>query len=373
MDDPDTGSHDRELQLLSRDELEQQVRQRTSELENVMDAMADVLITLDDQGTVTMINEAVDEILGYESADLEGKPIDVLLTDPPAESQSPISSTSQLVERLLGDGQVTDMEIYCSSADGETVPMSLSASMLKDDDGVPSGIVCVAKDIRERKAAEQRAEFLYSLLHHDLGNSLQVADGFVTLLADTELDETQRSHVDRTQNALETATELISDVRTLKQADRAALSKPVSLKPTLTDVLDRYEPLREELGITVDTDLDEVSVIGDELLTEVFTNLVENALTHSNADRLRVGTTVETDTVTVTIEDDGDGIPPEVRDTIFDRGYTTGGSGNSGLGMYIVGELVENYDGDITVSESSLGGARFNVTLARVTDTDRNG
>lgn len=365
MDDPESGSQNRELQFLSRDELAQRVRQRTSELENVMDAMADVLITLDDRGTITMTNDAVDDVLGYDADQLVGKPVDVLLTEPPAAEQSPVSSTTQLLDHLLGGGQVTDMELYCSSVEGEAVPMSLSASLLKDDDGVPTGIVCVAKDIRERKAAEQRADFLHSLLRHDLGNSLQVAHGFTTLLADTELDQTQRDYVDRSTRALENATDLIETVDTLRKIDRSELSKPVQLKPIVLEAVDRYETLREDAGVTIKTDLDNVSIMAGKLLVDVFTNLVENSLTHSNADRLHIGTSVDAETVTVTIEDDGDGIEPAEHDKVFDRGYTTGTAGNSGLGMYIVSELVDNYDGDVVVRESELGGARFDVTLVR--------
>jgi len=126
MDDQATGSDAGQLAFLSRDELEERVRQRSSELENVMSAMADVL--------------------GYDPADREGKPVDVLFTEPPDDSQSPVSSVTQLLERLLAERRVTDVAVYCSTADGDTVPMSLSASMLEDEDGLPTGIVCVAKD-----------------------------------------------------------------------------------------------------------------------------------------------------------------------------------------------------------------------------------
>lgn len=362
MDEPGRGAE--RLEFLSRDELEKRVRRRTSELENVMDAMADVLIKLDEQGSITMISGAVTDILGYEAGALEGKPIDMLLAEPPA-GESPVTSSSQLLEQLIREGRVTDVEIYFSTVDGETVPMSLSASTLTDGDGVPTGIVCVATDITERKAAEDRAEFLYSLLRHDLGNSLQVASGYLDLLADCELGETEREHVERSRDAVSDAFELIERVRTLDKIDDSEPTTTVQLGAVIEQAVDRYDTLSDQQGVRIETDIDDVPVLAGELVAEIFTNLIENALTHSNADRLRLTTAVDPETVTVRVEDDGDGIEPDEREKIFRQGYSTGDTTNSGLGMYIVSELVESYGGEVTLSDSDLGGARFDVTLQR--------
>lgn len=365
MDDSEPSSQAERLHLLSRDELEDRVRQRTTELENVMDAMVDVLIRLDEQGDISLINGSVEDVLGYEVEELVGQPVDVLLADPPSSSQSPVSSTGQLLEILLAEGKVTDMEVYCSTVDGETVPMSLSASILEDENGMPDGIVCVATDITDRKEAEERAEFLHSLLRHDLGNNLQVAYGFLDTLSDTDLDDTQQEYIERSRDAVDDAVSLIDDIRTLNRIDGSESLTQVGVETTVSEALERHEGLRAQVGITVETDLDDVRVLAGSLVREVFANLVENALVHSNADSLRITTEVDPDTVTVTLEDDGDGVPPVDRPDIFERGYSVGGSSGSGLGMYIVAELTENYGGDVAVGESDLGGARFDVTFQR--------
>jgi len=103
--------------------------------------------------------------------------------------------------------------------------------------------------------------------------------------------------------------------------------------------------------------------MGGKLLMEVFANLIENSLIHSGADQLAISTEVAEGTVTVRIEDDGRGIPEDERESIFGRGYSRGESSGSGLGMYIVNQLVETYEGEVTVEASDLGGARFDVTL----------
>jgi PAS domain S-box-containing protein len=358
-----SDDNDEQLRLLSREELEDRVHQRTSELEQVMDAMADILIKLDEQGNISMINGAVTDILGYEKATVEGKPVDILLTDPPEDHQSSVTSSENLLQRLLREGQVTDVEIYCSTAGGGAIPMSLSASTLEDDRGVPTGIVCVAKDISERKEAEERAEFLHSLLRHDLGNSLQVSKGFLEIIDEDDFDDTTQQYIDRSLNAVEDGVELIENVRTLSRIDGSESLKPVNLEETVSDALERHEGLQKEQAVTVEANVASVSVMGGKLLLEVFANLIENSLVHSGADTLSVTTTVDEETVTVHIEDDGKGIPPEKRDDIFQRGYSTGEESGSGLGMYIVSQLLDAYDGEVTVTDSEMGGARFDVTL----------
>lgn len=368
MDEQRSDNREEQLQLLSREELEERVRQRTSELGNVMEAMADILIKLDDQGNISIIDGAITEILGHEKAGLEGKPVDILLTEPTDDSQSPVSSSSHLMERLLREGHVTDVEVYFSTADGGAVPMSLSASTLEDENGIPTGIVCVAKDISERKEAEQRAAFLHSLLRHDLGNSLQISQGFLEILVDGDLPDKHREYARKSLEAVEDGVELIENVRTLSRIDGSESIEEVRLKEALLGALERHETLRNKQDTDLETDIDEVSVRAGSLLREVFANLVENSFVHSNATVLRVETTCNTDTVNVVVEDDGDGIPEAERDDIFERGYSSGDSSGSGLGMYIVEQLVTNYEGDVTVTDSPLGGARFEVTLQRAAD-----
>jgi PAS domain S-box-containing protein len=354
-----------ELQLLSRAELEEQVRQRTSELEQVTEAMADILIKLDEEGNISMINESVTDILGHEKGTLEGKPADILLTEPPEEHSSSIMSGTTLLERMLREGQVTDVELYFSTADGDAVPMSLSASTLEDDNGMPTGIVCVAKDISERKRAESRAAFLHSLLRHDLGNSLQVSKGFLEVLEDEEIPDDHQRYVDRSLGAIDDAIELIENVRTLNRIDGSESLRPVNVAGAIESAVERHQTLRDEMDVTVQTDIESASVMGGKLLTEVFANLIENALVHSNADRLAISTDVSEETVSVRIEDDGVGLPEDEKERIFERGYSRGESSGSGLGMYIVNQLVDTYEGDVTVGKSDRGGARFDVSLER--------
>jgi PAS domain S-box-containing protein len=359
------------LQLLSREELEAQVRQRTSDLSNVMDTMVDVLMKLDPEGRVTMVNDAVSDILGYEEETIVDKPVDVLFASPEEnEELADMTTSGRLIERLLSEGQVNDVEVNFSTASGEAIPMSLSASVMESEDGRLDGIVCVAKDISERKEAEQRAEFLHSLLRHDLGNKLQVTQGYLELLRDGDLDEREQEFLEDSLNSIDEATELIENVRMLNQIDGTETLAPVDLGAVVFEAVERHDDLRKQQDMTIDVDIDRgTTVLAGSLLKELFSNLLENALVHSGGSRIEIHGWSEGDIVTVVHEDDGNGIPPDKREKILQKGYSGAGSSGSGLGMHLVRQIARTYGGDIEVTASDLGGARFNITLQRATGT----
>lgn len=102
-------------------------------------------------------------------------------------------------------------------------------------------------------------------------------------------------------------------------------------------------------------------------LGQVVRNLVDNAARHAGS-RVDLAVREEAGRVTVTVDDDGPGIPPADRDRIFERFVRLDeararDAGGSGLGLAIVREVVTGHGGDVTAGSSPLGGARFVVRL----------
>ena len=96
----------------------------------------------------------------------------------------------------------------------------------------------------------------------------------------------------------------------------------------------------------------------------LFENLFRNAVGHGGEDvTVRVGPLEHG----FYVEDTGEGIPPEERDSVFDHGYTTGYSG-SGVGLTIVSRIAQAHNWDITLTDSSEGGARFEFRSTESTE-----
>jgi len=130
-------------------------------------------------------------------------------------------------------------------------------------------------------------------------------------------------------------------------------------------VVPEVQRLRASTGLQVEASIEPARVLGDAgMLGQVVRNLVDNAARHA---RSRVRLTLAGNGV-LTVEDDGAGIPESERERVFGRfvrldearGRDAGGSG---LGLAIVREIVTAHGGTVSVSEGSLGGARFTVTL----------
>ncbi len=122
-------------------------------------------------------------------------------------------------------------------------------------------------------------------------------------------------------------------------------------------------------GLTVDTSgVATGRVLGDELaLGQVVRNLLDNAARHATS-RIAVGVVQEQGRVVLTVDDDGAGVPIEDRERVFERFVRldearTRDDGGSGLGLAIVREIARAHGGEALLLESSLGGARFVVTL----------
>ena len=176
---------------------------------------------------------------------------------------------------------------------------------------------------------------------------------------------------------------LITDISNASRLD-AELSRdrprPVDLGSLLTDIVGVYEttgkegeaPVRLNMGVD-----GPVRVMGrDGPLGQVFRNLIDNARSFSppgRAVRVSVGRD-DTDpdrSLSIRVEDDGPGIPPENLETVFERFYTSRPKGavfgsNSGLGLSIVRQIVEAHGGRVHAENKTEGGARFEIVFPAV-------
>jgi signal transduction histidine kinase len=160
---------------------------------------------------------------------------------------------------------------------------------------------------------------------------------------------------------------LVSAVKGFTHMDQAMSAAPVDLARNLADTvaLHQSRARAKSIGITVDVDPDLPRVLGfGGELNQVWANLIENALDAAPVGgRVTVSARGKGNAVTVSIEDDGPGVPDDLRARIFEPFFTTKpvGSG-AGLGLDIVQRIVDDHRGEIAL-ESRPGRTVFTVTL----------
>lgn len=159
---------------------------------------------------------------------------------------------------------------------------------------------------------------------------------------------------------------LVNGMLVLAKADESSLAGSARTVDLDDLVLGEARRLRTHAHLTVEAGgVGPARVLGDEgLLDQIVRNLVDNAARHA---RSRVALSL-TDDVLFAVDDDGAGVPDADRDQVFERFVRLDegraqDSGGSGLGLAIVRELVRAHGGSVTVTNSALGGARFEVRL----------
>lgn len=225
----------------------------------------------------------------------------------------------------------------------------------------------IAKNIRDKMKAKEREEFLHSLLRHDVGNKTQVAGNYLELIKDHDLPEEAEELVDRAEGVVEDSIEIIKKVRKLKTIEEETINK-IDLNPILDKVLSKYNHQLRNEGIKVEKQSVDCRVKAGSLLEEMFSNLIENSIKHSNCSKIRITNDVFEGDCIISFEDDGVGIDEDIEEKIFEKGFKKGKKSGSGLGMYLIKEIIEAYGGHIEIGDSKHCGLKFDIYLKKVDD-----
>ncbi|WP_425604220.1 sensor histidine kinase [Halobellus salinisoli] len=210
-------------------------------------------------------------------------------------------------------------------------------------------------EARERELEQQneRLEEFANVVSHDLRNPLNVASGRLNLARSATDDDTEHlDHVARAHSRMEA---LIDDLLTLARdgtsdvdTERFGLGTVVQESWTTVDTADAT--LIIDVNRTVCADQNRVK--------QLLENLIRNAVEHGGSDVIvSVG---ELDGGFY-LQDDGAGIPADIRDHVFETGYSTSQDG-TGFGLSIVNQVADTHGWEVTVREGPNGGARFEFT-----------
>ena len=254
----------------------------------------------------------------------------------------------------LGDEYVRPLEILASHA-------ATAISNIRSRERLERA----RQDLETRK---EMVEMYDRLLRHDIGNDLQVITGFADMVEQQVEDDRTADYAGKIGRAARNSADLIDRVGDLVSTLEAQ-DEPEArdLRGLLVSTLDDVDSQYESLSVEYDAADFAYQVYAGDLLDSVFTNVVSNAAVHTDGPvTVRVYTEEPTPgTVVVGIADDGSGIPPEIRDELFEMGAKGPDSDGTGFGLGFVRALVESYGGSVGVRESQAGGADFRVTLQR--------
>ncbi|MFB6309639.1 MAG: GAF domain-containing sensor histidine kinase [Salinirussus sp.] len=217
----------------------------------------------------------------------------------------------------------------------------------------------VSYELFQQRATERiqrqrdRLEEFASVVSHDLRNPLSVLEASVDLAEETGESE----HFERCRNAIERMGTLIDDLLVLaREGEAISETEPGDLASAIEECWSFVGTADATLKVST-----ERRIQADwARLQQLFENLFRNAIEHGGTDvTVTVGDLP--DGSGIFIEDDGPGIPPEDRERVFEDGFSMS-EGGTGFGLVIVEEIVDAHGWEITATEGSDGGARFEIT-----------
>ena len=348
----------------------------TEQYQALIAQTSDVITVVDVNGTIRYQSPNSQRVKGWPPEELVGENI-IDFVHPEDRDRVVDAFTS-----LLGEvGTIEEeIEFRFRTKRGEWIWLAVTGTAPGEDIPI-DGYVTVSRDVSRRKEYEQRLleqrddlETLNEVLRHDIRNDLQLIEAYADMLED-HVDEAGREHLARVQRSTDNAISLTTTARTLAEVLLRSDTDigSISLADTLTEEFESVRATNPEAVMRLNDPIPDVDVVAGELLSSVFRNLLKNAIQHNDkpTPEVDVDVAIEDDTVIVRIADNGPGIQPELRDEIFGKGEKGLESEGTGIGLYLVRSLVENYDGSVRVEGNDPEGAVFVVELA-VANGDRD-
>ena len=292
-----------------------------------------------------------------------------------------VATAAVVVPPLLGGVppfETTLFLLVATGTDGALVGVVATALWLPSvsvgrTDGqtfLPEAVGDGGRVVREPTGSRERLVTLHSLVRHNVRNRVNVIGGRLDLLL-TELDEEAVEAVDDTHETaidgqLQAITELLSDVQLAVEAlDEDREGEPVALASVVTEQATVAEQSHDGLSVEVAVD-PQLRVRADELLSAVVENLLSNAVHHHDRETASVVVTAERDEewVRLRVADDGPGIDNRRKQRVFEPEVGEG----SGMGLYLVETLVDQYGGDVRLADNEPRGTVVELTLPRATE-----
>lgn len=350
----------------------------------LLDSTGEGIYGIDLDGRCTFINRSAAEMMGYEPDEVIGKNTHGLFHyrhkdgSPYPEDECPNVRTMR-----YGHGYRISDEVFWRR-DGTSFPVEYSSYPILDK-GVIRGAVIVFDDITERKLAEEalleskaQAELYVDIMAHDISNIDQAIMGYLEIALDTlNVSVEQKELIEKPIEMIKNSARLVENVKKLQRLKAGEIQpEKVDVGKVLSEIITEYSNVP---GRKIEINYQPVTgcvVLANALLKDVFSNIVGNAIKHSNGSltiNIVVSKTEENgrEYFRVDVEDNGPGISDELKKKLFreivkDRVKAE----RRGLGLQLVNVLVHIYGGRVWVEDRVPGdhtkGSRFVVVLPAV-------
>ncbi len=347
-----------------------------SELEALLRYCSEGIVVIGQDGQITLFNDAMEKLTGYRREEVlyqEGIWQRIFQC---SEQCQPFNEMQHFFPGRVVVSEQSEgasIEQLIVGRDGKKRWVQVSSSPIYDFNGKTSSIICVVRDIHDKKRAEAQMQVHHKLatlgelisgLAHEIRNPLGIIRSASDVVANEERPMPQRR---------EAAVFIRHEVKRLGKIMDALLnmaaparvdSEPFNLNDLLQRILNFYAPQREDLHIITSLDPALPRVFGcRDAIQTIFLNLILNAdQAMQDGGTLTIRSEAHGTNTRIIFSDTGPGIPPGIMENIFNPFFTTKKDG-TGMGLPLVAHVVKAHGGSVLVENGPEGGAVFTLEI----------
>ena len=316
---------------------------------SVFEYSPEALVLLDKTGKIEMVNNEFIKLFGYTKNELIGNDIDNMISGWEYKDEGEALNSKVII------GEKVEVETVRFNKNGKKIPVSTLAIKLKEANGKEM-IFAAYRDVSDKKAQEKKAliqqnviKLINKILRHDLMNYFAVLKSAFRLYEDSKNEELLKE-------AAKHVVKGIALIRTMKSLEQFGVADgnlyEIDAYKEIQDVADSFSGIKFNItGNCV--------IKADKAFSRIVENLINNALKHGGATKIDIELMSNKSGCTIRIKDNGSGIEKKIKKSIFEEGFSYGKSGNTGLGLYIVKNLMNIYNGAVEIEDNIPQGTTF--------------
>jgi PAS domain S-box-containing protein len=352
---------------------EQELRRQRDYAAGLVTAMRDGLIVLSPEGVVSEASPSFCALTGFSRTEL----IEARAPYPywPTASRERVDGG---LARLDAEG-AAEWDVEFRHRDGHSIPVILSAFVLRDAQGAVIGYPATVKDMTERQAVQQIKDEFVALASHELRTPLTSVIGYLEVVLEDDagvgpLNAQQRRFLRVAERNAQKLLRLVGDLLVIARGDAGRLTldlDEIDLAAIARECGESARSQAEERGLTLRVHAEPVQrfVADSARIVQVLDNLLSNALKFTPpGGQVELRTGVRGEEALLEVSDTGIGITPAEQVRLFERFYRTSAATReaipgTGLGLAISKMIIEAHNGRIAVQSHEGRGSTFSVAF----------
>ncbi|MUT67922.1 PAS domain S-box protein [Paenibacillus sp. NEAU-GSW1] len=350
-------------------------RRMNNYLQSFINHTSDAIHVVDLEGRITQVNHAFEQLFGYTSEEAVGGNLQLI-------PDSHRSEMKLIINSLLSGRVLPAQETVRVTRTGEIIPVSVTVSPIRNDQGAVQAFASITRDMRSRNRMEEllrHSEKLTTVgqlaagVAHEIRNPLTTLRGFLQLQQQSQ--QLKLEHTALMLSELDRINLIVGEFLILAkpQATRFATKDVRNVLKDVMSLLDSEANMYNVVFTTSFTDSPCLVSCEENQLKQVFINLLKNGIeAMPSGGRIHSHIAVKNEQITIAITDEGIGIPEDMIPKIGNP-FFTGKESGTGLGMMISQRIIHSHQGLMDIQSQVNVGTTVTITLPALNNEQNEG